>query len=125
MTGMLEFIVAVLLMIGGVFGLIGSFGLWKLRDPLQRLHAPTKASTLGVGAVLVASVLDLWVFEGQPTWQELLIVVFIFMTAPVSALYLAKVHLHLTVPRSEVPPTGVASDWATYQVENDAPPPFG
>ena len=51
-------------MISGVFGLVGSYGLLKLRDPMQRLHAPTKATTVGVGAVLIASVLDL-VFEGQ------------------------------------------------------------
>jgi multicomponent K+:H+ antiporter subunit G len=115
MTLIYEIFISALLVIGGLFGLIGSFGLWKLRDPLQRLHSPTKASTLGVGAVLVASVLDMWIFQGQTTWQELLIVVFIFLTAPVSALFLAKVHLHLTVQRRDLPPTGTGSDWATYQ----------
>ena len=45
----LDLILSALLVIGGLFGLLGSFGLLKLRDTMQRLHAPTKASTLGVG----------------------------------------------------------------------------
>lgn len=121
MTPFFDILITLLLVIGGLFGLIGSFGLWKLRAPLQRLHAPTKASTMGVGTVLVASVLDTWVFHGQLSLQEILIVVFIFMTAPVSALYLAKVHLHLTVKRADTPPTGYGSDWATYATDEEGP----
>ena len=49
-----EVIIAALLVLGGLFGLIGSYGLLRLRGAVQRLHAPTKASTLGVGAVLLA-----------------------------------------------------------------------
>ena len=44
-----------LLVVGGVFGVVGGWGLVRLPDPMTRLHAPTKAATLGVGAVLVAS----------------------------------------------------------------------
>ena len=109
-----EIAIAALLVIGGLFGLIGSFGLLKLRHPMQRLHAPTKATTIGVGTALFASVLDLWVFQGQLTWQELLVIGFLFLTAPITALFLAKAHLHLTVPRADVPPTGRAKPWATY-----------
>ena len=65
---------------------------------MQRLHAPTKATTMGVGAVLVASVLWFAVFRGTITWQELLIVLFLFVTSPITANFLAKVHLHRTVP---------------------------
>lgn len=120
MTPLFDILITMLLVIGGLFGLIGSFGLWKLRAPLQRLHAPTKASTMGLGTVLVASVLDTWVFHGQLSLQEILIVVFIFMTAPVSTLYLGKVHLHLTVKRADTPPTGYGSDWATFAADDDS-----
>ncbi len=115
MTGMFwEILVTGLLVIGGAFGLIGSFGLWKLRDPMQRLHAPTKASTVGVGAALLASVLDLWALQNQLTWQELLVVGFLFLTAPVSALFLAKVHLHQRIAEGDLPPTGKGTPWMTY-----------
>ncbi len=113
-----EIVIAALLVIGGIFGLIGSFGLLKLRDPMQRLHAPTKATTVGVGTALLASVLDLWIFEATLTWQELLVIAFLFLTAPITALFLAKAHLHLTVRHEDIPPTGTKRPWATYSTDD-------
>ena len=55
MSMVTEILISTLLVISGVFGLIGSFGLLKLRDQMQRLHAPTKASTVGVGTALIAT----------------------------------------------------------------------
>ena len=51
-----EAIIAALLVIGAFFTLVGSIGLIKLDNCMSRLHGPTKASTLGVGALLLASV---------------------------------------------------------------------
>ena len=110
---MTDLLVILLLAIGGTFGLIGSVGLWKLRQPMQRLHAPTKASTVGVGAVLLASILHK-AAQGQPSWEEFLVLSFLFITAPVSALFLAKVHLHKDhIPQDLPQPPG--SEWATYK----------
>jgi multicomponent K+:H+ antiporter subunit G len=53
----LDILIAALLVIGASFALIGAYGLVKLGDFLKRLHGPTKASTVGVGAVLMASIL--------------------------------------------------------------------
>ena len=64
-TTIAEIIVSFFLVVGGVFGLVGSYGLLKLEDPMQRLHAPTKATTLGVGGVLIASMLSFLLFEGR------------------------------------------------------------
>jgi multicomponent K+:H+ antiporter subunit G len=113
MTELAEYAIAALLILGGIFGLIGSFGLLKLRDAMQRLHAPTKASTLGVGAALIASALDLLLLGQGITWQEVLVALFIFLTAPLSALYLAKTHLLRTVDRKTLPDTGTGNPWAT------------
>ena len=44
-------------LIGGVFALSGAVGLVRLPDFFMRLHAPTKATTLGVGGMLIASML--------------------------------------------------------------------
>jgi Mg2+ and Co2+ transporter CorA len=52
---MLEIIVSILILIGAIFNLIGSIGLVKLPDFFTRLHAPTKATTLGIGSILLAS----------------------------------------------------------------------
>lgn len=89
----LDMFVAVLLVVGAVFALIGSYGLAKLGDFYKRLHGPTKATTLGVGATLVASMAYFSFAEGRPVLHELLITIFLFVTAPVSAHMLLKAAL--------------------------------
>ena len=113
MTQTAEILIAALLVLGGFFGLIGSFGLLKLRDPMQRLHAPTKATTIGVGAALIASALDMLVIGQGITWQEVLVAVFLFLTAPLSALFLAKTHIFRTIDRSTLPDPQTGTPWAT------------
>jgi multicomponent K+:H+ antiporter subunit G len=93
----LEFAISFFLAVGGFFGLVGAIGLARLPDFLMRLHAPTKATTLGVGGVLIASMLY-FIGTGRFTVHELLITLFLFVTAPVSALMLAKAALHLRLP---------------------------
>ena len=57
MTVAIEALISFFLVVAGLFGLVGSFGLIKLENTIQRLHAPTKATTVGVGGVLIASML--------------------------------------------------------------------
>lgn len=123
MLAVADILLSVFLVVGALFGLIGSFGLLKLKDPMQRLHAPTKATTVGVGTALVASILNQWVFAGDFTWQEFLIVVFLFLTAPVTANFLGKVHLHLIIRREDLPPTGRTRPWATLEGNTPPEPP--
>ncbi len=101
---MLELATSFFLVIGGVFALLGAIGLVRLPDFFMRLHAPTKATTLGVGGILIASML--WFAgHGRFTLHELLITLFLFVTAPVSANMLAKAALHLRVKsRAPLPP---------------------
>jgi multicomponent K+:H+ antiporter subunit G len=120
MTGMETFVdyaLSLLLVVGGLFGLVGSYGLLKLRDTMQRLHAPTKASTVGVGSALIASMVYFFVIEGKTSWHELLITLFIFLTAPITANFIAKAHMHRAMREDDMPKTGVGTDWATYDPE--------
>jgi multicomponent K+:H+ antiporter subunit G len=91
----LEGVIAFLLVAGGAFVLIGSLGMAHLRDFYMRLHGPTKATTLGIGCMLAASMLYFWVVDGKPDAQEVLITLFLFITAPVSAHLMAKTGLHM------------------------------
>ena len=93
----IEVTVAGLLVVGGVFTLVGAIGMLRFPDFFMRLHAPTKATTLGVGGVLLASMAMSWT-RGQFGVHELLITLFLFVTAPVSANLMAKAALHLRVP---------------------------
>ena len=119
MDNILEIVIAGFLVLGGLFGLVGSFGLLRLRDPMQRLHAPTKATTVGVGTALVASAFDLLFVGGRITWQEVLVAVFLLISAPMTALYLAKLNLHRTVERKTLPPTGTGREWAPFDAALD------
>lgn len=56
--------ISTFLLIGGVFGLVGGIGLLRLKNTMQRLHAPTKATTLGVGGCLIASMLYYLLVDG-------------------------------------------------------------
>jgi multicomponent K+:H+ antiporter subunit G len=115
MTFLLELVVSVLIVLGGLFALIGSVGMVKLPDLLTRLHAPTKATTLGVGGALTASMVYFAGFEGNLSIHELLITTFLFLTAPISAHFIAKAHLHEhTELRDSLPPPGRPQGWSTF-----------
>ncbi|GGN30186.1 MULTISPECIES: Na+/H+ antiporter subunit G [Marinomonas] len=90
----LEIIICVSLLTGGAFLLIGSYGLVRLPDIYMRLHSPTKASTLGITGVLVASMIFQSHLKGFLSIQELLITLFLLITAPVAANMIAKTALH-------------------------------
>ena len=84
-----------LLTVGAVFLLVGSIGLFRLPDFYMRLHGPTKASTLGLGAILTASLLFFSFSGAGVSFKEFLIILFIFLTAPITAHMLAKAALHV------------------------------
>lgn len=100
----LDLLLASLLVVGAAFALIGSWGLAKLSDFYKRLHGPTKATTLGVGCVLIASSLYFSLRAAAPSLHEFAISVFLFMTAPVSAHLLIKAALKVDGGAPPAPP---------------------
>lgn len=93
-------ITAFFLFAGGLFALLGAIGLARLPDFYMRLHGPAKASTLGVGGVLIGSMVYFSTKSGHSSLHELLITLFLFITAPISAHMVAKVALHMRLPFS-------------------------
>jgi multicomponent K+:H+ antiporter subunit G len=91
----LDVALATLMFVGAFFVLVGSFGLAKLSEFFKRLHGPTKATTLGVGCILMASILWHAVRGDGLGLRELLVTVFLFITAPVSAHLMARAALAL------------------------------
>jgi len=92
---MLDLVVSLLLLIGSCFLLVGSFGLLRLPDFFMRLHGPTKATTLGVGGMLFATIVH-GLGRGL-NLRELLVAGFLFVTAPVSAYLLGQAGLRRRV----------------------------
>lgn len=113
--------IAVCLLIGAAFALVGVIGLIKFNDPMTRLHAPTKVGTMGIGMLLLASVLHSVVF-GDGSMHELLIAAFLFVTAPISAHFLAKVSIHNRTTETP-PPTSRAGTWSTLNTPDTTPGP--
>jgi len=118
MTIIVDIIISLCLIAGGIFGLTGSIGLIKLRGCLQRLHAPTKAATLGVGGVLIAGSLFFTIANGALSFHGVLIALFILLTAPITANFIAKVYIQGNHTRNDLPPTPGDHGWAVH----DEPP---
>lgn len=92
---MVEALISVLLVLGGFFAFTGSLGMLMFKDFFMRLHGPTKGTTLGIGCVLIASMVYFTLYQQEPHFQELLITLFLFITAPVTGHILAKTGLHM------------------------------
>ena len=101
MHPLIEWTAAALIVLSAFFLLVGAVGLVRLPDFYMRMHAPTKSSTLGVGGILLASMV-VSAAQGRAGLAELLITLFVFVTAPVSANLMAQAALHLKV-RSQAP----------------------
>ena len=101
MSPIAEYAIALLLIVGGFFTLVGAIGLARLPDFYTRLHGPTKATTVGVGAIVLSSVIY-FSSKGEGIGiAEVLITVFLFLTAPVSANILAKAAMHIGVSTTD------------------------
>lgn len=95
MDTFIEYLVSALVLLGALFALIGSWGLAKFPDFFRRIHGPTKATTLGVGCMIIGSMVFYAYTKQQLNSQFFLISVFLFITAPASAHIMCKAAIHL------------------------------
>lgn len=116
MSSFFEFLIAFHIVVGAFFIFVGSWGLIKLPNLMSRLHGPSKATTLGVGGCLVASMIHFAVLQERISIQEILITFFLFITAPVTAHFVAKAYLHTAVdPEAELPRPRGPYGWSTFE----------
>lgn len=78
-----EIITIVLLAIGTVFTLLAAIGILRMPDVFMRMQVATKAATLGVACVAMAAAVHFG--DLATTARAVLIVLFLFLTAPVAA----------------------------------------
>jgi multicomponent Na+:H+ antiporter subunit G len=80
---MIEWISAILILVGAAFSLLAAVGIWRMPDFFSRLQTSTKASTLGVGSLVLAAAVQ---FGGTgTTTRALLVVAFVALTVPIAA----------------------------------------
>ena len=85
---MTEIIIAILLLLGGFFALIAAIGVLRLPDVLTRMHASTKAGTLGSSLVLIGCAV--YFGETTVTVRVIAIILFLMLTAPIGAHMLGR-----------------------------------
>ncbi len=79
----MDVLAAVLMLAGGMFCLVASVGMLRLPDTIIRMHAATKAGTLGAGLMFLA--LASHYRELSTTLRAGAAIVFLLLTAPVAA----------------------------------------
>jgi multicomponent K+:H+ antiporter subunit G len=85
---------ALLLLLGAGLTLTGSVGLLRLGSFYERVHAPTLGTTMGIGCVLLASMVFFSVLQSRPIVHELLIAGLMVVTTPISLMILARAALY-------------------------------
>ncbi len=80
---MSEAVAAVLVILGSLFALVSAVGMLRLPDTLIRMHAATKAGTLGAGLILAAVAIGYG--DLGMTLRSLMTMAFLLLTAPVAA----------------------------------------
>ncbi|MBN2906296.1 MAG: monovalent cation/H(+) antiporter subunit G [Rhodobacteraceae bacterium] len=93
---MTEMIVAGLILLGGVFGVIGAVGLLRMPDVLIRMHASTKIGTLACGLIVIAAAVHFG--STDITIRAVAIVLFLLLTAPIAAHMIGRAAVSTGVP---------------------------
>lgn len=88
MGDVLNILTGALMIIGAAFTLVAAIGILRLPDLYTRMHAASKAGTLGSGLLLIA--LAIFAQDQAIVTRALAAVVFFLLTAPISAHLLAK-----------------------------------
>lgn len=83
-----DYVAGILILIGAAFSLAAAVGIVRLPDLYTRMHAASKAGTVGSGAMLLA--LAIVASENATITRALAGIVFFLLTAPISAHLLAK-----------------------------------
>ena len=86
----------VLMVVGAVLTLLAALGVVRMPDLYSRMQSATKASTLGVGCTMLAVAVDF--ADLAITTRVLLIVAFVFLTAPISAHMIGRAAYYVGVP---------------------------
>lgn len=90
LPGWAALIVSLLLIVGSSIVLIGALGLVRLRTFYQRIHGPAITVSLGAGSLLLASMLYFTVARSRPVVHEMIITVFVLLTAPVVSIMIMR-----------------------------------
>ena len=93
LPALVAILTGLLILLGAGLTLIGAIGLTRLESFYARVHPPTLGTTLGVGCVLLASMLYFSTLQSRPVVHEILIAIFVTLTTPISLMLLVSAAL--------------------------------
>lgn len=91
----MEIFTGIVLLMGAFFMFVAAVGLLRLPDLLMRMHATTKAGTLGAGLILVSVALNFT--DVAVTARVVATIVFILLTAPVAAHIIGRAGYYIGI----------------------------
>ncbi|NLM21074.1 MAG: Na+/H+ antiporter subunit G [Peptococcaceae bacterium] len=118
-NNLIELGIAIIILIGTVFGFLSAIGFIRLPDVYNRAHALSKSSTLGVLFVLLGTFLFFIFAEGYFSIKLFLGIFFVFLTAPVSSHVTLRAAYRSKVPMAEI---SVRDDLKGYWSNDDQIP---
>ncbi|MDY7081455.1 MAG: monovalent cation/H(+) antiporter subunit G [Halobacteria archaeon] len=84
-------VVSALLVVVGLFFLFtGTFGLLRLPDVYNRMHATSKSATLGASSIFLANFVYFGFSHSSAGFRALLGILFLFLTAPTGAHMISR-----------------------------------
>lgn len=118
-------LVSLLLILGATIALIGALGLLRLRTFYQRIHGPAVTITFGAGGILLASMLYFTVAQSRLVIHEVIISVFLLMTAPVVSMLIMRAAVYRDLRAGKDESGATAGDVYTIVEEEttDSTPP--
>lgn len=93
---MLEWLTAGFWVVGATLAVLASVGVLRMPDLLTRMQAAAKASTMGLGCLLVGTAIELG--DSATTARAISIAAFIMLTSPVAAHVVARAGYRTDVP---------------------------
>ena len=112
--------VSLLLILGASIVLIGALGLLRLPSFYQRIHGPAITITLGAGCILIASMVYFTVAQARLVIHEVIISVFLLMTAPVVSMLIMRAAVYRDL-RARKRNAGVTAGGVYTIVEGETP----
>lgn len=83
-----------LVLAGSLMTLVGSLGLLRMKTFYDRVHSPTLGTTMGTSCILLASICSFSVLQSRLFVHEILIILFVTLTTPVTLMLLARAALY-------------------------------
>lgn len=119
-SGIAEFLAALLILIGSIMAVISAIGIIRFPDVYTRSHAATKSSTLAVLLTLLGAFIFFWGNQSFVSVRILLGILFVFLTAPVSGHLISRAAYRARVKTSDLTVEDELGDaLRTYEEDED------